>query len=439
LRSRPLSPSCFPRLLVALACAALLAVAVAPPVGASTDVEIVDVQRSADGRYRIEGRAPPGTRFTLFVNDLRVAAATADAKGVWVLRFRDRGFDLWRDEMEVVLPDGPTLRVALPDLLPALGSPDAAPSAPAEPIRRPGPAGERPPAIRPPAPAAPAQPAEQRPGQDAIAGEEAADGDGADGDVAGGDVIGGDVAAEEVADGDVAAEEVADAGDAVADGEAAADGDGGSILIETSDPEGGLVATRRILVDGRVDAELRDAGAFGMLMFVTDPNAENRPRRNLACRMFLSGLTPQAAAEAAGVPVEKRMVTFWPVRGPWDREEATCAAMIERYDVLLARRNLRVVERVLDEDGLMRRRGPFLAAWSPPASPASERVFLLMDLSPAETPAEFERAFRVYRDRIERAPELWSEDNVWDLERIRRELRAFLERNSGVFRLFAGG
>jgi hypothetical protein len=194
--------------------------------------------------------------------------------------------------------------------------------------------------------------------------------------------------------------------------------------------------------------ETRKASAFGIVAFTNEATDATRPRFAAVCQAYVATLSSQAEADRAGISAAHRMITFWPVTGA-DATEAWmgyCPRMVDNYSVLEAREAVRGAEGspVARTEGLRpgvwTRRGPFLLAWSPPVAPASERLYIFMDLSEFETDEDLLTAFRTYRDRVENNPEIWGDDNRFDLTVARVQLRNFLNRyGEDVVAFFRGG
>jgi hypothetical protein len=210
-----------------------------------------------------------------------------------------------------------------------------------------------------------------------------------------------------------------------------------------------LYSTRQLLISGMVmPPETRRAGAFGIVAFTNEATNATRPRFAAVCQAYVATLSSQAEADRAGISTAHRMITFWPVTGA-DATEAwmgDCPRMVDNYSVLEARRAVKLAEvsPVARTEGLRpgvwTRRGPFLLAWSPPVSPASERLYIFMDLSDFDMDEDLLTAFRTYRDRIENNPKIWGDDNRFNLIAARVQLRNFLNRyGEDVVAFFRGG
>jgi hypothetical protein len=205
------------------------------------------------------------------------------------------------------------------------------------------------------------------------------------------------------------------------------------------------------MINGREpEEEVHLAGAFGMVAFTSRPVAQTRQRFELVCELFNSQFATAEEAEAMNVPMSRRIITFWPVQNASAQKSwiSECDKMVTYYDVNAAKNAVDIAEQVAQGGDIniripmWTRRGPFLIAWSPPLVPVSDRIFLVMDLSGMDSFDDLAEAFRTYRDRVERNPDIWNDQNQFSADNIRKALRDFLNRYGApvadVFGKFAG-
>ena len=173
---------------------------------------------------------------------------------------------------------------------------------------------------------------------------------------------------------------------------------------------------REFLCKGQ-DAE-KGFGAYGYLLFTGKPDSLERIRYLRVCQAFQNKIQP--LEDYARMPRGLLMVTFWFLsfasHEDYDRDD--CNVLVDQYDYSRAQEFVAKI-RKLDA------RGPILAAWNhlPHVEITNEEV-LFFDLSNfAEE--DYERAFRIWKDRISRDPKMWQDG--FKLAVIREELHSFLQ------------
>jgi hypothetical protein len=166
----------------------------------------------------------------------------------------------------------------------------------------------------------------------------------------------------------------------------------------------------------------QDFGAYAILAFRSRATEATRPRHLAICEAYLS--TVPHASEAF-LPVERQLVTVWPVDDAETVETLAtlpvreqCRLAVDRYGLATALSAVRAAGRVTREgpqgvsvrlaDDLRDREGPFLFAWNPAGSfDTPDALILRVDLSDVQTQAQAERRFQIWVHEIESHPELW--------------------------------
>jgi len=178
-------------------------------------------------------------------------------------------------------------------------------------------------------------------------------------------------------------------------------------------------------------------GAVGVIAFRgAASNDIERSRRILICQAYVSELLDSEVVQERS-PDMPQMVTLWPrddITQPLSFRKtgvadvsAECGLAVDHYDTFAGEYWLDQ----LSDSRTASRRGPFLIAWSPPDSqgdPNAPALFVdLSDFSQEETILE---AFRLWKERIEADPSLWS--NGWDRTLLRLKLQATVDKYGGL-------
>lgn len=155
------------------------------------------------------------------------------------------------------------------------------------------------------------------------------------------------------------------------------------------------VPVRDVLLQG--EKEAADLGAYGYLLFASQPAAENQERYLAACEAFRGKLE-----ERSLIPAQRAtrfMVTYWLLS---QQAEDDCEHWLESYDYPRA-------HRILSQAGLLDREGPVLMAWTrPPDELPVHAEGLVLDLSPSRvSEKDYGRALRAWRAAIVEEPAVW--------------------------------
>ena len=112
-------------------------------------------------------------------------------------------------------------------------------------------------------------------------------------------------------------------------------------------------------------------GAYGYLVFTSDPTSTEKERYLAACSAF-NGYLPQTLAAS---PDERtaQMVTFWPLKERSLGNRPTCEQLIADYDADFAGR----IAAAVSMSGV---RGPLLVAWKTPDTTEKSKA-LILDMS----------------------------------------------------------
>ena len=159
-------------------------------------------------------------------------------------------------------------------------------------------------------------------------------------------------------------------------------------------------------------------GAYGYLVFTSRPSAITQSRYEHVVEAFLRALV-SAQIDSPAIPPSRQMVTFLPVNlAEADiSDDPTAQFLVQYYDYNRA-------ALITSAAGKHAAEGPILAAWRTPFEEA-EGEGLVLDLSHFSE-ADLDRAFRIWKDRISRNPEAWTQG--WNVIVFREEFRNLLQQ-----------
>ena len=169
----------------------------------------------------------------------------------------------------------------------------------------------------------------------------------------------------------------------------------------------------------------KGAGAYGLVALHARPTSATAARLMLACTAFVSSLERQADLPSS-VAVGDQMLTIWPLDDPSAPEAKAdkCQFLLEHYDIYSADAAMKDAAK---QKADFRGRGPFLIGWSPSDTRGKpDKLVLVIDMSAYTTQADFEHAFRQWKDKIVQDPQLWRQG--WSLENLRLVIRDFADR-----------
>lgn len=159
-------------------------------------------------------------------------------------------------------------------------------------------------------------------------------------------------------------------------------------------------------------------GQFGAIAVVIFPNGSNPARLQQVCRAFVAVLDDSGEVSER-LPDAAQMVTIWPVKSGSAVPRSgvvSSAAAAANYDYLRAQQamtGLPSAERLAPAT-----RGPLLAAWAPGADFGRQHVSILRyDLSGLAGQQRLIGAMQIWKDKIERQPELWQ--SGWNTTKVR--------------------
>jgi hypothetical protein len=167
-------------------------------------------------------------------------------------------------------------------------------------------------------------------------------------------------------------------------------------------------------------------GQFGAVAVLIFPSGADPARMQNVCRAFVAVLDDSDEVSER-LPNAAQMVTIWPVRpdsavprfgvvSTPAQADRLCAAAVANYDLLrvrVAMAGLPAAERLAPAT-----RGPLLAAWAPGADFGRQHVSILRyDLSGIAGQQRLIGAMQVWKDKIERQPELWQ--SGWNTTKVR--------------------
>ena len=167
-------------------------------------------------------------------------------------------------------------------------------------------------------------------------------------------------------------------------------------------------------------------GQFGAVALVIFPNGSDPARMVQVCRAFVAVLDDSGEVSER-LPDAAQMVTIWPVKNgsavprsgvvnSAAEADRLCTAAAANYDYLRAQQAMAALppaERLTPAT-----RGPLLAAWAPGASFGRQHVAILRyDLSGVAGQQRLIGAMQIWKNKIERQPELWQ--SGWNATKVR--------------------
>lgn len=188
---------------------------------------------------------------------------------------------------------------------------------------------------------------------------------------------------------------------------------------------------------GPDDIPPNSVSAYRIVAFPSAVAEATRDRFLAACQAFAATFV---ASVASAAPLDKQMITVWPVTAkdiatelnvadltahegtaapedPAAKRKRQCAAAVDNYSLQAA------LQALYETGGAVKRAtkaGPFLLAWAPGKQKGKVTApVLVLDLSTANTEDEFARYFLKWRNDIQEKPDLWNNGWSWDLIRLR--------------------
>ncbi len=206
----------------------------------------------------------------------------------------------------------------------------------------------------------------------------------------------------------------------------------------TSAPPGGAVrATRAFAGPGQFPPTA--FAAYGIVVFRSRASEFDLDRHQIICEAYVNSIPHESEVETEN---KDQMVTVWPLDSDTVADEinaadrgAACDKAIENYGQVTAIENLKHARNAGWESD---NQGPFLLAWSPPATRGRrDAVVLSADLSAVRTYEDAIAIMQRWTDDIEGNPDLWR--SGWSLEKLRRQLQVWLDLyGSDILRVVQG-
>jgi hypothetical protein len=164
------------------------------------------------------------------------------------------------------------------------------------------------------------------------------------------------------------------------------------------------------------------AGAYGIVVFQSLPTDASLPKLLMVCKSFIAHFPRSAAVDW---PLKDQMVTVWPVDDPDKLDKADdCDFAVRHYDLAAGQSAIIDAERQhaqFDGDG------PYLVGWSPSNTRGKpDQLVMIVDLSMDRTPAEIDRKFLFWKNKIVEDPSLWR--SGFSIENIRVAIREFADQ-----------
>jgi hypothetical protein len=178
----------------------------------------------------------------------------------------------------------------------------------------------------------------------------------------------------------------------------------------------------------------REYGAYGIVAFPSAPTSNTRSRFIRVCEAYVATLPPAATAT---VPLDRQMVTVWPVSTPELAKKLSeltdvlarkngCPEAVDHYDIQTA------ITAVRESGSRRPGNGPFLLAWSPASTKGKKDALVLVaDLSNLEADEEFLARFRRWRDDIETKPDIFKDH--WTLDRLVATIQNWADHWGNIF------
>lgn len=172
----------------------------------------------------------------------------------------------------------------------------------------------------------------------------------------------------------------------------------------------------------------RQFKAYGIVAFKTRPTAVDRPRYDMICDAYVSGLLHYTSVKA---PLQQQMVTVWPVDTPAlankinrEARDKVCADAVPNYGLVLAQEAIEAAKRSkapLDGDG------PFLLAWSPGVKQGqADALVLVSDMTDVINNEQAKQIFTRWTLDIQENSALWN--NGWDEEKLKLVIRLWVDK-----------
>lgn len=160
-------------------------------------------------------------------------------------------------------------------------------------------------------------------------------------------------------------------------------------------------------------------GAYGYIVFTHRPNESEKERYLKVCESFLNEI--QDINEYPDYNQKNLMVTFWLHDHLLNAKNgfSDCQKLIEHYDYPRAQ----IITASIDKENAA---GPILVAWTSPSllnNTSTSR--LILDMTNFSND-DIQRAFRIWKDRISRKPELWN--NGFVVQTIVEEFRSLINK-----------
>jgi hypothetical protein len=167
-----------------------------------------------------------------------------------------------------------------------------------------------------------------------------------------------------------------------------------------------VLPTRAFLPPHDIPPE--DFAAYGIIAFPQKATSHTIRRHISTCEAFVATLPPVSLVQ---VPSKQQMVTVWPVDSTslvevLAKSKPDCKIAVEHYSLPTALTALKQAR--TQDDRTFSTEGPYLLAWAPSSTKGKRDALILVgDLSDARTDVYFLDYFRLWRNEIEKKPELW--------------------------------
>lgn len=185
--------------------------------------------------------------------------------------------------------------------------------------------------------------------------------------------------------------------------------------------------------------------AYGIVAFNTLPTSADRPRYDMICDAYVSGLLHYTSVKA---PLQDQMVTVWPIEKPeWatrineEAREKVCGDAVPHYGLDLAQDAIRTAKKNLEaakmDKSALDGQGPFLLAWSPgEAKDDPDALVLVSDMTDVINNEQAKQIFTQWATDIQQNPELWNKG--WNQEKLKLVIRLWADKWGAKILQFAG-